>query len=163
MTKKTSTKSKETAAASSEKIAKTIPFRARKDTKKTKPKEKNAKKSSDKRTGDRIPVKMLVDYKSEGNYLFDFSYNLGTGGIFIHTQSILPRGSVVVMNFTLPETGEKFEVKGQVMWTQEVAPEAEASTGMGVQFLELSEQQRTVLAEYVNQFSSSYQNPLAAV
>jgi uncharacterized protein (TIGR02266 family) len=106
---------------------------------------------------------MLVDYKSEGNYLFDFSYNLGAGGIFIHTQSILPRGSVVVMNFTLPETGEKFEVKGQVMWTQEVAPEAEASTGMGVQFMNLSEDQRRILAEYVSQFSGSYRNPLAAV
>jgi uncharacterized protein (TIGR02266 family) len=162
MTKKTSTKTSKTKAAKSERIAKTIPFKAKKPKAKAK-KADSEKKGAERRVGERIPVKMLVDYKSEGNYLFDFSYNLGTGGIFIHTQSILPRGSVVVMNFTLPETGEKFEIKGKVMWTQEVAPEAEASTGMGVQFMDLSEKQRRVLADYVQQFTDTYQNPLAAV
>jgi len=106
---------------------------------------------------------MLVDYKSEGNYLFDFSYNLGAGGIFINTQSILPRGSVVVMNFTLPETGDKFEVKGEVMWTQEASATSEASSGMGVQFTSLTEDQRLMLNDYVQQFSESYQSHPTAV
>jgi|GEM_PF-6528279 len=163
MTKKSNSKSTATAGDKSVQMGKTIPFKQKTTAAATKKTSTSKPKVSDKRAKKRIPVKMLVDYKSEGNYLFDFSYNLGAGGIFINTQSILPRGSVVVMNFTLPETGDKFEVKGEVMWTQEASATSEASSGMGVQFTSLTEDQRLMLNDYVQQFSESYQSHPTAV
>lgn len=34
----------------------------------------------DNRNDQRIPIQLLVDYRSEGHYLFDFCKDLGAGG-----------------------------------------------------------------------------------
>lgn len=54
-------------------------------------KESKAADPAEGRSGRRIPIQLLVDYKSEGNYLFDFCRDLGTGGVFIQTNKPLPR------------------------------------------------------------------------
>ena len=45
--------------------------------------------SKDARVDHRVDVKLLVDY-SNGSYLFDFCRDLGTGGVFIETETPQP-------------------------------------------------------------------------
>ncbi len=109
----------------------------------------------DGRDHQRVPVQLLVDYRSEGNYLFDFCRDLGTGGVFIETTQPLSHGSVVELTFTLPDSKETLEAKGRVIWVQAAIPEKNLTAGMGVQFEEFTAEQRTVLQEFVERYNKA--------
>lgn len=117
-----------------------------------KPVTKVAPKTKDDRDSHRIPIQMLVDYKSDGNYLFDFCRDLGTGGVFIETKSPLDHGSEVGLTFTLPDSKETLETKGRVIWVQSEVPGKDLTPGMGVQFEGFTTDQRKVLENFINRF-----------
>ena len=107
----------------------------------------------DGRDHQRVPVQLLVDYRSGGTYLFDFCRDLGTGGVFIETDRPLSHGSVVELTFTLPDSKETLEAKGRVIWVQKVIPDKNLPAGMGVQFEEFTQDQRVILQDFVDRYS----------
>lgn len=120
-----------------------------------KPADSEAGKSlrEDGRDHQRVPVQLLVDYRSEGNYLFDFCRDLGTGGVFIETTKPLSHGSVVELTFTLPDSKETLEAKGRVIWVQTAIPDKGLTAGMGVQFEEFTQEQRVLLQGFVDRYN----------
>ncbi|MBC7661504.1 MAG: TIGR02266 family protein [Chitinophagaceae bacterium] len=111
------------------------------------------KDKEDGRDHQRVPVQLLVDYRSGGNYLFDFCRDLGTGGVFIETTKPLSHGSVVELTFTLPDSKETLEAKGRVIWVQNTVPDKNTVAGMGVQFEEFTQEQRVILQEFVDRYN----------
>jgi type IV pilus assembly protein PilZ len=108
---------------------------------------------ADGRLGRRIPIQLLVDYKSEGNYLFDFCKDLGAGGVFIQTTKPLTTGSTLDLTFTIPDSKETLTTKGRVIWVQNpVAERKDLTPGMGVQFDAFSVDQRKILDEFVQRY-----------
>ena len=130
--------------------------------KKSAPK-KSAKKNSSSRSSrptkanredTRVPIQLLVDYKSDGHYLFDFCKDLGAGGVFIQTDNPLPQGSDVDLTFTIPDSKETLITKGQVIWVQKSVPDREdLAAGMGVQFSNFGKEQRSILDNFIKRYS----------
>ena len=111
--------------------------------------------AADGRQGHRIPIQLLVDYRSGGNYLFDFCKDLGTGGVFIQTEKPLEQGSSVSLTFTIPDSKETLETTGHVIWVQAPNPDDSSITpGMGVQFDEFTTDQRKSMENFVNRYQS---------
>lgn len=110
------------------------------------------------RENQRVEVQLLVDYRSDGNYLFDFCRDLGAGGVFIETSKPLSHGSHVELTFTLPDSKQTLEAKGRVIWVQGAVPDKNLKPGMGVQFEEFTQEQRLLLQEFVDR----YQKPGSA-
>lgn len=107
------------------------------------------------RTGRRVPIQLLVDYKANGNYLFDFCKDLGAGGVFIQTTKPLPTGSTIDLTFTIPDSKETLITKGKVIWVQDpVADRSDLTPGMGVQFDGFSGEQRRLLEDFVQRYHS---------
>ena len=107
-------------------------------------------KVEDLRDNHRVPIQLLVDYKADGHYLFDFCRDLGTGGVFIQTKSPLDQGSKLQLTFTIPDSKETLSTEGQVIWVQPfIAERKEVIPGMGVQFLKFSDSHRKILEEYL--------------
>ena len=107
------------------------------------------------RLGRRVPIQLLVDYKTEGNYLFDFCKDLGAGGVFIQTDKPLAMGSPIDLTFTIPDSKETLITKGTVIWVQKSVAEREDLTpGMGVQFKGFSGEQRSLLEAFVQRYGN---------
>jgi uncharacterized protein (TIGR02266 family) len=105
------------------------------------------------RTDHRVPIQLLVDYKADGHYLFDFCRDLGTGGVFIETKQPLNTGSEIELTFTIPDSKETLCTKGKVIWSQAaVAGRHDINVGMGVQFTKFSESQRKTLDEFITRY-----------
>ena len=115
---------------------------------------KDAKKLVENRDEGRIPIQLLVDYKCDGHYLFDFCRDLGAGGVFIETKKPLDAGAEMDLTFTLPDSKETLETKGTVIWVQNEVPGRELTPGMGVQFHIFSAEQRKVLEDFVQRYHS---------
>ena len=127
--------------------------KATKASKKTKA--KTGKNGKDNRKDLRVDVQLLVDYRSDGTYLFDFCRDLGTGGVFIQTNKPLKQGSPIELTFTIPDSKETLKAKGNVIWVQEaVTEDSRQVPGMGVQFDGFDAEQRKILASFVARYSS---------
>ncbi len=101
----------------------------------------------------RVPIQLLVDYKADGHYLFDFCKDLGAGGVFIQTTKPLPTGANIDLTFTIPDSKETLMTRGTVIWVQApVAERKDLTPGMGVQFAAFSSEQRIVLEEFVKRY-----------
>ena len=108
---------------------------------------------AEERGGRRVPIQLLVDYKAEGTYLFDFCKDLGAGGVFIQTSKPLPTGSYIDLTFTIPDSKETLITKGKVIWVQNPVPDRKDLTpGMGVQFDSFSVEQRRLLEDFVQRY-----------
>ena len=104
-------------------------------------------------SGARVPIQLLVDYNRNGNYLFDFCRDLGTGGIFIQTDEPQPQGSEIELTFTIPDSKETITTKGTVMWVQNpVASRQDCAAGMGIQFQAFTDEQRKTLDDFVKRY-----------
>jgi type IV pilus assembly protein PilZ len=107
------------------------------------------------RADHRVPIQLLVDYKAEGHYLFDFCRDLGTGGVFIETQQPLGAGAELDLTFTIPDSKETLRTKAKVVWSQSpIAGRNDINPGMGVQFTQFNDAQRKKLDDFVSRFAN---------
>jgi uncharacterized protein (TIGR02266 family) len=87
----------------------------------------------DRRAQLRIPVKMWVEEVSPEGLYFQRSANLSEGGIFLEKTIPHPVGTVVSLQFTLPDGSQPIKVHAQIV----NAAAGEAELGMGLKFVDL--------------------------
>lgn len=96
----------------------------------------------DKRREPRIPIQLKVDVESPNNhYLFEYSTNLSQNGIFIQTTEPEEPGTLVNIQFTLPNN-QVIRTRGEVIWVNSIDSEEEEEPGMGVKFIGISDDDR---------------------
>jgi type IV pilus assembly protein PilZ len=107
------------------------------------------KEGSDRRSHERFPASISVDYSSGDNFLFSYVENISEMGIFIRSDDPMPIGTSLDLRFK-PEDGEAVDLQGEVVWINPVRIGGEnINPGMGVQFRNLSDQQRELVVELV--------------
>ncbi|MCB0325996.1 MAG: TIGR02266 family protein [Bdellovibrionales bacterium] len=111
--------------------------------------------SKEQRSVKRVPLQIKVDYKSEGNFLFENATNISEHGIFIETDQPLDPGTVLQLQFTLPETRKTLKVMGKVKWINPFRENAQENynPGMGVQFESLGEVDREILLNAIKRIA----------
>lgn len=100
-----------------------------------------------KRRFPRIPVKLKVHFRRHealGSYVEADTFNLSVGGLFMETGQPLEAGVKLQLKFTLPKNNLTLTCEGRVAWSN--SPEsplrADHPPGMGVEFLDLKEEQQ---------------------
>jgi len=97
----------------------------------------------------RMPLDVDIGFESEGNFSVGFSEDISEGGLFVATYDLLPVGTRLRVNFTLPD-GHVVSVSCEVRWVREYnARTPERMPGMGVQFLELRDEDRAAVERFV--------------
>ena len=106
------------------------------------------------REAHRVPARLLVRYdRGGGQILTDYTVNLSTGGVFIETGHAFAQGEELIASFVLPERVEELRCRARVAWVN--APghliKPLLPTGIGVQFLDLSDSERAEILAFVKQ------------
>lgn len=103
------------------------------------------------RSEPRISLAFRVRYNSpEGRRFESRAGGIGGGGLFIESQTPLPVGTSLAMEFSLPEKSEEWmPAKGTVAWICPKADQYTFSPGMGVRFTEIAEDVRDRIHELV--------------
>ena len=108
------------------------------------------------RAAPRAVINAEIGFQSDTNFYTGFSEDISTGGIFLSTFDIRPMGSSLNVNFTLPG-GHFISVDGEVRWVREyneLSPDV--SPGMGVQFKNLSADDRDAIDAFIQQRSTLF-------
>lgn len=74
--------------------------------------------------------------------------NISAGGVFIETKMPFPMGSVIEMEFTIPQQDKLVSAKGVVKWSNDGSI-PDAPIGMGVEFYSISHVDVNTISEFV--------------
>jgi len=115
----------------------------------------NTKLSKELRNSSRVPTTLQVDCKSEGHFLFENATNISEHGVFIHTDKPMKPGTLVELQFTLPESDERLKVLGKVMWVNPFRKDQEKNhnPGMGIRFENLNEIDKATLLNAIKRIA----------
>jgi len=93
----------------------------------------------EKRKTPRIQYQTQVTLHSEHNFYTGLSLDISEGGIFIATHQLLPPGTEVEIEFSVPTFPGSIKAIGRVQWVRELFYSTmDVPPGMGVQFLKIS-------------------------
>ena len=87
----------------------------------------------------RVTVAAEVHLESESNLYAGITNNISQGGVFVATPELLGKGTVLDLEFSIPDGGPPIRTTGVVRWLRENLEDIEGPPGMGVQFVELAE------------------------
>ena len=108
-------------------------------------------KAKELREGQRFPFRIRVDYKSKEIFLFEYSENLSTSGIFLNTPEPLVPGTHLELQFT-PEGGDEIiSVAGEVIWVN--AGKDSTKPGMGIKFVDINKRTREKITNLVRRLA----------
>jgi CRP/FNR family cyclic AMP-dependent transcriptional regulator len=105
------------------------------------------------RTEERASAKIRITFKRASDFFRAYIGNLGTGGLFIKTTQMVPVGSIMNLEFNLPDSDHLIQAKGKVVWArpQEQSDEKKPP-GLGIQFVEMGAKDTTLLNTYIKTF-----------
>lgn len=95
---------------------------------------------------------ILVNYKVGDKPFSAYSYSISENGLFLRTAEAHPADTEVVMRFRLEENGAAIEAKGKVAYLvtdDDREAMLKSPQGMGVEFTDISNENKTALAEWV--------------
>ncbi len=95
----------------------------------------------ERRRFERTELLVRVEYSTVDEIFSEFTRDINEGGLFIETEKPRPTGTEVAMRFNLPGSDAPLQTIGRVVWVRSASDDEPA--GMGIEFDELSEDDRT--------------------
>jgi len=113
-----------------------------------------ASSGEEQRKTERALLIVQVEFKAAGDYTLGRSQDISEGGLRVLTPETVEAGSGVIVRFNLPPytPGVLIESPGLVVHVQ-------PASGMGIEFLQLTEQQRQAIVRYVRQTVAGEEAP----
>lgn len=117
----------------------------------------------DRRRCERLETELDVKYNLIPSLKPDFSTNtrnISRSGISILVYEILPKGSLIDMEVSVPDSKEAIKLRGKVAWCEGCSgPERSDKEGKrtfisGIEFMDTDKKQWETLTEYIHRHSS---------
>lgn len=107
------------------------------------------------RTSPRIERNVILAYQDidsfiKASMIKAVAGNLSVGGLFIKTEKPYSKGEQFMLDLQLPETSETLSVNCEVAWSRVGWDIDQNPPGMGVKFVDMPDEDRRKLSEYVN-------------
>ena len=95
-----------------------------------------------------LPVQFRArDAEGSGNLVFEAS-DLSAGGTFLKSDLLLEEGEALHVEFRVPGVPRLLKAQARIAWVRRF-PSDDESAGMGVEFLAMSEDDRSLLRDYL--------------
>ena len=88
-----------------------------------------------------------VHLSSDSNFYTGFSNNVSEGGLFVATHLLRERGTLIDIEFSLPDGGPPLRIETEVRWTCDAY--ASERPGMGLQFRKLDAEDRRRIEAFI--------------
>jgi len=103
------------------------------------------------RKADRLEHELPVAYRTVDGFITDWATNLSRGGMFINSRNPLPVGTTVRIILQLPGAPVPFDLRGRVIRVQEFDNPTNQVPGMGVEFVDVTDELRDRIQRFVEQ------------
>ena len=97
-----------------------------------------------------VPISIPADFTMGGTTLKGNILNLNEGGLFLQTTEELQTNADIQLTFTLLGNEMTMSANGLVQWYRCLSGEKRLFCGAGIRFLDLSQQEQTVIQHFVH-------------
>ncbi len=101
------------------------------------------------RSHQRYRCRVALGWTSKSSFYTGLCHDISVGGLFIATYQLLPTGTAMEVEIRLPDEEGLIRVAGEVRWTRPDSPRRECPIGMGVQFVDLEEEDRRRIERFI--------------
>jgi len=120
----------------------------------------------------RLPFTAMINYRDSKKEEYNaLTFDINGGGLFIQTAQPLPIGSPITIEMNIPKSGKTIRSSGIVAWLRNTPREVMKADGkivyikknihkvvvhpggMGVQFTDISEEDKVAIMEFVEEMS----------
>ncbi|HEX3696458.1 MAG TPA: TIGR02266 family protein [Polyangia bacterium] len=110
------------------------------------------------RVAERFDLEVKVDLESDHNFYTGLTQNISAGGLFIATHQLRRIGDRIKIKFSLPGSETSLDVETEVRWIRENSSlhRVDGSTGMGVRFINLSQEASQAIQTFLQNRDSLY-------
>ena len=106
--------------------------------------------SIERREQPRVSVEVEVTMTSDSNVYVGLTDNVSEGGLFVATHDLLPIGSVVELEFSLPDDDDPIRVEAEVRWHRRVSRQNyDIMPGFGAEFVDIDPSSRGSLEAFI--------------
>jgi uncharacterized protein (TIGR02266 family) len=93
--------------------------------------------------------------KEDSQRMSDYAINLSTGGVFLETTNLMEENTPLAAEFVLPNRNISISCKARVAWVNhpDLIKNQNLPVGMGIQFLDLSEESMNAIRSYIKEES----------
>lgn len=103
----------------------------------------------------RFPVGFRVNMQASGQLKEAIAANISMGGLFIETEEKIPLNTIIDLTFSLPLLKQEITIKSAVVHLQQKDTASGRPQGLGLQFVEITEEQKTTLLKFVDELENS--------
>jgi len=108
-------------------------------------------KKPERRKSGRRAMEVDIGIHSETNFFTGLSMDISSGGLFVSTYDLLPVGTELNVNFSLPH-GPVLSLDGTVNWVREYnSTRPDQAPGMGIRFTHISREDEEHINRYISQ------------
>ncbi len=86
-----------------------------------------------------MPYTVQVEFRTASSFLVAYSINLSRGGLFLETDTEVPTGTTMTLDFSVPNAGIT-SVNGTVAWRRALEEGASGPPGIGIEFQDITPQ-----------------------
>jgi type IV pilus assembly protein PilZ len=104
--------------------------------------------TTNRRRQPRIYLPVEVNYANGSDLVSEVTMSLSMGGLYVKTSQPLEIGSLFLVDFTLPGFDHQYKIKGKVIWVKTME-DAHGPPGMGIKFLNVPEENKRTLLQYL--------------
>lgn len=96
----------------------------------------------------------LFDIAHKDRFFYDYSVNLGEGGLYLETKETMQPEDKVLLRFTLPGYDHVFESEARVQWVNPkpistIPKKVTAYAGAGISFIQVPEKDVILYKEFL--------------
>lgn len=106
--------------------------------------------TDERRVFNRAALQASINWTSESNFYTGFTNDISEGGIFVATHTLQEINSTMELEFSIPDGQDPIKAIGIVRWIREYNPDSDAEPGMGLQFTNLTDQDKGRIQAFVN-------------
>src|SRR5258706_13227511 len=110
----------------------------------------------------RVPIdaEVQLEFENFSGFIREVSANLSLGGMFVKTRYLKPVGTIVRFEFRLSDHYRLIRGSGEVVWTRWRDQPPAMPAGMGIQFLDLDAESRSLVNAIVEQHERAAGEPV---
>ena len=101
------------------------------------------------RAYERARLSLDVTLEGDHNFFTGLTENISEGGLFVATHQLRDVGAQIPIEFTLPTRKTPIRAKCEVRWVRVYNEASDSPPGMGLRFLDLSDEDKAAISHFV--------------
>lgn len=100
-----------------------------------------------------MPYSVQVEFRTASSFLIAYSMNVSRGCVFLETDTEIPQGARMTVQFSVPNGGTTC-LDGVVAWRRSLEEATSGPPGLGIEFLDITPELGAVVDHLVAKFRS---------